>query len=171
MVKTNFFLFFFYIQLGYNRLKFINQVTKFSYYTLLSGSIELSFPGFQGYVLFTPEQASTSASNSGYLNQENILIRVHITNSRTQGLPIKEAFSWRIYNQHSIDSNGACALFLNSDDLLHDLTINFGPIITGKQQEFTNEEFTGSIYQALPLGKQAKQNLNSLLGICDLVNF
>ena len=114
--------------------------------------------GFQGYVLF-----ETSPSR-GYLNQDNISIKVHIINSRTHGLPIKEAFSWRIYNQHSIDSNGACALFLNSDDLLHDLTINFGPIITGKQQSFASEEFSSSVLHSLPLGKQAKQGLNSLLG-------
>ena len=115
--------------------------------------------GFMGYVLFT------ISPNQGYLNQDNISVKVHITNSRTQlGQPIKDAFSWRIYNQHSIDSNGGCALFLNSDDLLHDLTINFGPIITGKPQSFASEEFSSSVLQSLPLGKQAKQGLNGLLG-------
>lgn len=109
--------------------------------------------GFQGYVLFSP------SSSSSYLNQESVSVSSLITHSRTHGLPIKEAFSWRIYNQHSIDSNGACALFLNSDDLLHDLTINFGPIITGKPQTFSSEEL-----QSAPLGKQAKQGLASLLG-------
>lgn len=109
--------------------------------------------GFQGWVLFSP------AASSSYLNQESVTINSLITHSRTHGLPIKEAFSWRIYNQHSIDSNGACALFLNSDDLLHDLTINFGPIITGKSQTFTSDEL-----HAPPVGKQAKQALAGLLG-------
>ena len=53
----------------------------------------------------------------------------------SSGQAPREAFSWRVYDTHTIGADGGCTAYLGLQPLLHDLTLALGPVVSGRPAE------------------------------------